>query len=233
MQEVNQVSTPITPVATPTAVVEQPKSNNFLVILLSVLLFLSVSIAGFFAYQTQKLVKELTILKSGEKIVAVATTESTTEPVATEASEIDPTTNWKTYTDEIYKFSFKYPSDWNINCPALPVANWYDRNICDIISPKAFAEGGEVSNGSYFVVGVSKSNPNYSNFNQFLEYSKQYGYIYESKQINNISGKLATTKGKETNYIFERNGNYINATWLYSDNSKLVDQILSTFKFIN
>ena len=35
------------------------KSSNFLTILLSILLFISLTIAGYFAYQTQKLVKEL------------------------------------------------------------------------------------------------------------------------------------------------------------------------------
>ena len=79
---------------------EQTPKSNFLVILLSILLFLSVSIAGFFAYQTQKLVKELNNLKSDEKIVS----EVTPEPTA------DPTANWKTYTNTQYNFLFKYPT---------------------------------------------------------------------------------------------------------------------------
>ena len=54
----------------------QPKQNNFLVVLLSILLMLSVVIAGFFAYQTQKLVKELTILKTEPTLVG--TVEPTT-----------------------------------------------------------------------------------------------------------------------------------------------------------
>ncbi len=90
----------------------QPKTNNFLAILLSVLLFISVSIAGFFAFQTQKLVKELTALKAGEKVVALATNEPTIEPVATESSETDPTANWKTYTNNTYGFLIKYPTSW-------------------------------------------------------------------------------------------------------------------------
>jgi len=43
---------------------QQPKTNSFLVILLSSLLIISCLIAGFFAYQTQKLVIELTLLRS-------------------------------------------------------------------------------------------------------------------------------------------------------------------------
>lgn len=87
MQE-NQPTIPATQpvsdsVAAPTAVPaidQQPKTNNFLVILLSVLLFISVSIAGFFAFQTQKLVKELTALKNEEKVDTKVTEEPTFEP---------------------------------------------------------------------------------------------------------------------------------------------------------
>ncbi|MDP3014401.1 MAG: hypothetical protein Q8M92_09180, partial [Candidatus Subteraquimicrobiales bacterium] len=111
MQENNPV--PI-PVVTPQIVVEQPKQNNFLVVLLSVLLLLSTSIAGFFAYQTQKLVKELTMLKTEEKVVAIATVEPTMEPVATDSASAtsDPTANWKIYIDPKQRFSIKYPSSW-------------------------------------------------------------------------------------------------------------------------
>ena len=42
---------------------QKPKNNNFIVTLLSVLLLISVFIAGFFAYQTQNLVKEITKLQ--------------------------------------------------------------------------------------------------------------------------------------------------------------------------
>lgn len=89
MQEnnsIHSIPTPVAPVVIPTVVVEQPKSNNFLVILLSVLLLLSVSIAGFFAFQTRKLVKELTMLKGEEKVVIVATSEPTVEPVTTNST---------------------------------------------------------------------------------------------------------------------------------------------------
>ena len=80
-----------------------PKENNFLVTLLSILLLLSCIIAGFFAYQTQKLVAELQKIRDGELVEVTQT--PTPEPTAT----IDPTTDWKTYTNK--EFSFKYPSD--------------------------------------------------------------------------------------------------------------------------
>lgn len=78
---------------------QQPKTNSFLVILLSILLFISVSIAGFFAYQTQKLVRELTALKNTPTPVA------TIEPIAT----ADPTADWKTYTNSKYSYTIMCP----------------------------------------------------------------------------------------------------------------------------
>ena len=147
----------------------------------------------------------------------------------------DTTANWKTYTDSEYKFSFMYPNDWKLNCLATELPDgWLDRNICDLVSPKALLDHGQISNGSYFVVGVSKPNPNYANFTEYLDYSsKQFGYTFKDRQINNISGKIGLTRGKETNFLFERNGHFINANWIYSENSESIDQILSTFKFTN
>lgn len=107
MQESNPVATP--EVTTPVAI-EQPKQSNFLTILLSILLIISVAISGYFAYQTQMLVKELSTLKTQDKS-AVDTLELAVEPIATESSEIDPTADWKTYTNSKFNFSFKYPAE--------------------------------------------------------------------------------------------------------------------------
>lgn len=147
----------------------------------------------------------------------------------------NPTADWKTYTDSEYKFSFMYPSDWKLNCLATELPDgWLDRNICDLVSPKALLDHGQISNGSYFVVGASKPNSNYANFTEYLDYSsKQFRYTFKDRQINNISGKIGLTQGKETNYLFERNGHFINANWIYSENSESIDQILSTFKLTN
>lgn len=97
MQE-NQI--PVAPVVTPQVVIEQPKQSNFLVILLSVLLFISVSIAGFFAFQTQKLVKELNLVKV------------TPTPITMVEPTIDPTADWKTYTNTKIGFTMRYPDTW-------------------------------------------------------------------------------------------------------------------------
>lgn len=76
---------------------KENKNNSFLVTLLSVLLLISVFIAGFFAWKTQKLVKDLRSINEAPKPTPVATTTP------------DPTANWKLYRSERQKFSFKLP----------------------------------------------------------------------------------------------------------------------------
>ena len=81
-------------------IVETPqianKKNNFLISLLSILLLLACIIAGFFAYQTQKLVSEITKIKI----------QNIPSPTATPT--VDPISNWPTYTNDDYHFSVKY-----------------------------------------------------------------------------------------------------------------------------
>lgn len=85
-----------------TEVQTEPKQSNFLIILLSSLLIISCLIAGFFAYQTQKLVKELTAYR----LQPTATQTPTPTP--------DPTVNWKTYTNSKYNFEVKHPEEYEI-----------------------------------------------------------------------------------------------------------------------
>lgn len=68
----------------------QPKNNNLLIVLLSLLLVVSVAISTFFAFQTQKIVKELNTLKSEQKAVVTPSpiALATAEPVATDSAQL-------------------------------------------------------------------------------------------------------------------------------------------------
>lgn len=79
------------------------KNNNFLIYLLSILLLISVLIAGFFAYQTQKLVKQLTELQNQP-------TPLVSPDPSAEAG--DPIADWKTYTNIELNFSLILPDSW-------------------------------------------------------------------------------------------------------------------------
>ena len=198
---------------------QKPSTNSFLVILLSVLLLLSVIIAGFFAYQTQKLVKELTMLKTEPIPTPEVTMEPTTEPVATDSSEVDPTANWKTYINK--DFSFKYPNDSSIKTDTI------------------LADGSvEFSN---FVFLLEKTDDRLVNYVNKLKDTN--GAISTNKMINKFEAIewIGSYKNAPTHYVsMLSNGSVFNfgittdnMTQFVSTETKLLDQILSTFKFTN
>lgn len=225
MQEVNPVSTTV---VTPQVVVEQPRQSNFLVVLLSILLLFSVSIAGFFAFQTQKLVKELTTLKTQEKVVAIATVE----PIATDSSEVDPTANWKTYTNTKFNFSFKYPAE---------MSYIYDQS-------DQYVENG-ISNAMILVQNFDGSKPRTESDSdlQIVVYISNKSGVFNLEDpqgeqteimINGVKAIKSFTTQKWVlvpTVFFQSSPNKI-AVQLSSPKStnKLwFDQILSTFKFTN
>lgn len=110
----NQTQLPINqPVSETVIQAEQmPKKGNFLVILLSVLLLVSVSIAGFFAFQTQRLNEELR-MKNGELKQPTQNTidESSNESVPTVIP--DTTSNWLKFESKD-GLVLKYPPEWTV-----------------------------------------------------------------------------------------------------------------------
>ncbi|MBI5448804.1 hypothetical protein HY948_00600 [Candidatus Gottesmanbacteria bacterium] len=221
------------PTSQPIPVLDKSKTNLTPIIVVATLCSLVFGFGGYYLGK-QSLLSQKYVNDRQNQVYSTTTPQTNNLiPTANPSSTPDPTVNWKIYVDDIYKFSFKYPSDWKLNCTNTNLPDgWLDRNICDLVSPKALLDHGQISNGSYFVVGVSKPNPNYANFSEYLDYSsKQYGYTFMDKKINNINGKIGLTKNKETNYLFERNGHIINANWIYSETPADINQILSTFKF--
>lgn len=118
MEPINQPVQPIQPAPAmpdnpaPKQVNKQTKpakNNSFLVTLLSILLLLAVGAAGFFAWQTQNLVKQMQELK-----IANAQPTVTPSPQPTTNPTIDPTSNWETYKNSSYSFEIKYPSNYKL-----------------------------------------------------------------------------------------------------------------------
>lgn len=206
------------------------KTNSFLVTLLSVLLLISVFIAGFFAYQTQSLVKELNTLK------VVSTPNVAVSPSP------DPTANWKTYTNTELAVEFKYPSDWSLTDtnqngrvifgPALDGLKVYTVTV----EVNGKANGQEISSYVTNLVNLANSGP-------------MGGIRYDSKENVSISGQngivlhnvFAYDQNEERIYVIvndrayrisypsgDENENILNP----KENYDVVQQILSTFKFI-
>lgn len=196
---------------------QKPSTNSFLVILLSVLLLLSVIIAGFFAYQTQKLVKELTMLKTEPIPTPEVTMEPTTEPVATDSSEVDPTANWKTYTNE--KFVFKYPSTVTVSLKTqgqeeIIGIKGLMKDVSLVVDP---IEDHNFYLGKQILKTIKYNNVSWN----LLTGSQQY---CDGGECGNISDALQVEYQNKRYSI-------VLGDLIYPDT--VLNQILSTFKFTN
>jgi len=99
-------------------VYEKPKTNNFLIGLLSVLLILTTLMVGYFAYQTQQLVKELQMMGNDSK-QATETLELPVEATSESVSELNLINECR---DNSLNISIKYPSGWS--CDNDPSDEW-------------------------------------------------------------------------------------------------------------
>ncbi|MFZ3301702.1 MAG: hypothetical protein WA152_03255 [Microgenomates group bacterium] len=258
MQENNPIPTP--EVTTP-VIVDQPKQSNFLIILLSILLLISIAISGFFAYQTQELVKELNKLKPIEKTV----TEDISEPVATESSEIDPTADWKTYENKQLGFSLRMPDNWNasletktetIDSSVLSISGGeyklvfnttmagYGGIICDFVdsTDDQFAGPGIDDLRDPMVLEGTFGKKIRRNKNQIMSLS-QYGYQrnqldYSFRVCQILDNVGSDGKSGYSGTFDTKSGTteilyYTPASNIKPEELNKLDQILSTFKFTN
>lgn len=224
--------------------VEQKTPNTFLVVLLSVLLFISVSIAGFFAYQTQKLVAEVT----GYREQLKQTLEPTTNNLQP-SSTPDPTADWKTYTNTKYGYSLKYPNNWVMMSiepgPADLPLNTTSRGI--VVYPSIY-KSSAMARALVQLETDGPENLAYKGFDDWLNTMHNSFYKVESTTQEGLAGLSGeTSTGTYDGYGFPANIKrfalkslngriYYSLTSTLEQNSveaKIVDQILSTFKFTN
>jgi len=191
------VNSPQTAEAQQSITDSRPKANSFLIILLSILLLISCVIAGFFAYGDWRLNNQLT----------------RTSTVSKELTS-DQSKNWKTYTNEKYKYSVRYPE------------NWFLRDISDgsqleiYYQPDKTKPVGEILFGSV----------------------DERLYIDASKVANEeivIGKSIAKCLTDDTTKIWcylNNDNEYLSILIIKEKDeeyNKTLDQILSTFKFTN
>lgn len=210
----------------------QPKKSNFLTILLSILLLVSLSVAGYFAYQVQNLTKQVNELKSKPNPTAIS------NPTQTPVSVEDPTVDWKIYNNSI--FSFKYPTDLDLSTEEgnrVLISKWGPTQ----------QEGQEFHDGIslYFdprELGISAK-----------DYLQTKIDEIENAGVSTIEKKLSeVTVGQYKGYSFVSSGLTTTETIAVESNSGIIvvitnatsdpgnvgfapvaDQILSTFEFTN
>lgn len=210
-----------------------PKQSSFLITFLSILLLISCLIAGFFAYQTQSLVKELTVYKLQQEETPAATASP------------DPTADWETYTNTKYGYEIKYPNIWradSLSQGTMGTGSVESTGVDDFLQ---ISLSGQLIpslniNIETIITSLEKEiekkikimntshNPDYKNIKQYeKELNGTKVLVLESDR-----GDFHT----KTNYFSSLNNKYFilveqidNTDVEYKET---LDQILSTFKFI-
>lgn len=228
---------------------EKPKKFNFLIILLSVLLFISTSIAVFFAYQTQTLAKELTTLKNNTEPTPVAISLPTQILMATDSGVVTGTANWKTYTNTKYGFSFKYPADLKVDQMS---SSPYEQFKLVYMGEKQKVSGRtqtSIFDGYIFYISLRGSDPIDKVAQETFNRSKQncsdqttWSAITDST-IDGKNSKTYEVLNCMTDYtenFVSSGGNTFAITQIYVGEDpeyrkykEVTNQILSTFKFTN
>lgn len=192
----------------------EQKQSNFLVTLLSNLLIISCLIAGFFAYQTQKLVKELQGVRSNS--TAVQTPAPTSTP--------DPTTDWKTYINDKYGYSMKYPEKSVLNEVS-------DNNYLSFVS----FEGSNIQPLSVYVSSLklneeAKKIRSQTEGHLNAKLVKNESIIFSSFPAVKLEYLSTDEKKIKTINFIVNNGKY---TYVINTQPDSFDKILSTFAFTN
>lgn len=157
--------------------------------------------------------------------------ESATVVSSSVVSATDETASWKTYTNEEYGFSFKYPSDWIVQI----TQNSQKSQILglSLVSPemqKTIKEERPDARADIFLDEFSKP----KDFNLITNITSDELYIKDSineKLIAGQKGYKAVFGGlvDETYYFWEKDNNYFRASTFGSITD--FDLILSTFQF--
>lgn len=197
------------------------KSGNVLLIVLMLIGVVAASVGGYFWWSSKTSAPDKTV----------------------EAKPTDTSKGWKSYVDNTNKFTLKYPPNWTLQKR--------DPNVGMVFRSSETTETFEIEYSIVGPYGTSEKLP----IPERIEGWKNYHYVSTSfstdgaKQIS--KGDFFVDKRQATKYIFRLlengssvkqfiswifipNGNRITRLGLnWRDNSETVDQILSTFKFID
>lgn len=188
----------------------EPKQNNFLVILISSLLIISCLIAGFFAWQTQKLVKEITEIKNQ------------TIPNSTATLTIDQVSSEITYTNNDYHFLVKY----NPNFTPSEISNKAEQIF--LVSFGTYKNNG-------FDIEVLKPNKIEFYENKLIGDITE---SIDEKETFNVDGINATKLTYKTVVVIDKKDfskviiKKDNLDYVITALSENINQIISSFKFI-
>lgn len=203
-------------------------------------IILVVGVAGFFGW---RYFDEITTIYDNTFVASIRSYKKTTTTPAT-TTTTDATADWKTYTNDTYKFSFKYPKDWEsttfFNYPGdtNSIINLVTSALAQQIKNKTSDQILEITptlNLKYYASSkdLPDNNNQKSNSATLLDYLKNQTNVvtsYSAKQYGDIKGYQAeqTNIGGISYYYFEHSGN----VFLISHEApKDIENIVKSFTF--
>mgnify|MGYP001558259781 CR=1 FL=1 len=184
--------------------------KNPLVLIMSVLLVITVVIAGLFYFQIKKSSKELSKY------------QAQTSP--TPSITPDPTSNWKTYINDKFGVEFRYPIGWPVPKELLQSINFNGKLI--IVKGPFYDQAlqRDLNFDEYAVRSYGDETPRYDfNMNGLI------GKRGLENSVSNYSNIVVLAKDNKSTDI-------ITISYIYDpkkEDGKVFDQILSTFKFLD
>jgi len=179
---------------------------------MAICLLIATCLAGLFYFQIQKLSKELS--------------QYQIQPSPTPTATPDPTADWKTYTNTVYRYSLKHPQNWKTEALA---AGSQGKEALENSTGLNIIEADSVKDYPDTTIQVFDLEPTY------LEEGTKTTMVVngiemikrETKQETNLYTQVYTMK------VF--NGKFLEILFRYNPTAQTLgvfDQILSTFKFL-
>ncbi|MEA3355347.1 MAG: hypothetical protein U9Q63_02605 [Patescibacteria group bacterium] len=206
-QQPANTTTPIT--TTPPPQPTPKKKKPWLLVFIIVLLLSATGVLGYKYYQLQQKVTGLQQSKpaptpSPQLVV------SSPSPVLSPTKEVDPTADWKTYTNTLASYSFRYPPHW------LLLESPGDKDVEVYYQPDRTQPVGEL------LIEISDKVPR-----DIAQYKDQ-------KVVGNLPAKCKSDPTVKTWCYLKTKTSNISILIIRDQDSEYndtLDQILSTFKF--
>lgn len=227
------------------------------IIIITIAILLT-GLAGYFGYQNYQLRRELADQQPLPSSMAV----SSPVPIVPSTPPVDPTTDWETYTNTKYSYSFNYPQQYNIRNNN---AEGYDNNIATSAQLDVFNSDAEPT----LVVAVTTEQTNqdfdtyannlFSTISTFefpqsdKDYKNPLGSIEDNSVVtpiknevfNGINARTFTIKGNfigtvglptksplTTKYVLFNSNSMIYIVKLLNPTSD-TESLINTFEFTN
>jgi len=242
MDETQQVpdQAPVTPVPPITTYpIPQPAPTGKTPWVFITVIVILLGVASYFGYQNYQLKQQLTA--QAPTPTPATTVVNSPTPTSTPIPTSDPTANWKTYayTENGFNFSFKYPTIFNPKgTPSISWVSPIDKTIVEISIEFTSTEKDKSNN---LVLYISKNGEssleNYVSKNTDSNFTPPVTTVGE---LGNTIDWFDFYRNIPAHYLSFTKNNYVYSfglvdfTGLPEDDakdSKILTQILSTFKF--